>query len=87
LSTGIPALKQIGMTNLLGTSTPALKQICHPEPERTRISCYAALINGRVCGFQRGKPHEDRNATNLDRKSGVAEWRDLLFTAHVSDKP
>ncbi len=30
------------------------------RPERTRISCYAALTNARVCGFQQGKPHEVR---------------------------
>jgi hypothetical protein len=33
------------------------------RPKRTRISCYAALAG----------------ATNLDRKSGVAQWRDLPF--------
>src|ERR1700691_4241526 len=31
-----------------------------PRPERTRISCYAALTSARVCGFQQGKPHEPR---------------------------
>jgi hypothetical protein len=30
------------------------------RPERTRISCYAALTNARVCGFQYEKPHEVR---------------------------
>jgi hypothetical protein len=28
---------------------------------------------GSVCGFLKGKPHEDRDAANLDRKSGAAE--------------
>jgi hypothetical protein len=32
-----------------------------------RISYYAALINGNVCGFLRGKPHE------LDRNHGVRQ--------------
>ena len=26
------------------------------------------------------------NATNLDRKSGVAQWRDLLFLFQFSDR-
>jgi hypothetical protein len=26
------------------------------------------------------------NATNLNRKSGVAQWRDLLFLFHYSDE-
>ena len=30
------------------------------RPERSRISCHAALTNARVCGFQYGKPHEVR---------------------------
>ena len=40
------------------------------EPERTRISCYATLTSSRV---------KSANATNLNRKSRVAQWRDLLF--------
>jgi hypothetical protein len=40
------------------------------EPERTRISCYAALTNARM---------KFANATKFNRKSGVAEWRDLRF--------
>ena len=27
-------------------------------PTGLRVSCYAAPINGHVCGFQKGKPHE-----------------------------
>ena len=46
------------------------------RPERTRISCYAALTDGHVCGFHRMK---FANATNLNRKSGAAQGRDLLF--------
>jgi len=30
------------------------------RPERTRISCYAALTNVHVCGFPLRKPHEVR---------------------------
>ena len=37
-----------------------LKQICHPDLERTRISCYAALTSSRM---------KFANATSLDRKS------------------
>src|SRR5271155_4183369 len=30
------------------------------RPKRTRISCYATLTNGHVCGFPQRKPHEVR---------------------------
>jgi hypothetical protein len=37
---------------------------------------HAALTDGHVCGFNRMK---FANATNLNRKSGGAQGRDLLF--------
>ena len=45
------------------------------RPERTRISCYAALTNARVCGFQYGKPHEvlQRHQARQEIRGSVAE--------------
>src|SRR5277367_607954 len=34
--------------------------------------------------FSKESRMKSANATKLDRKSGVAEWRDLRFTAHVN---
>jgi hypothetical protein len=49
------------------------------RPERTRTSCYAALDKTACAAFRKESRMKLANATNLDRKSGVAQWRDLLF--------
>jgi hypothetical protein len=48
-------------------------------PERTRISCHAALDMAACAAFRKESRMKFANATNLDRKSGVAQWRDLRF--------
>jgi hypothetical protein len=50
------------------------------RPERTRISCYSALERTTCAAFIKESRMDFASATNLDRKSGVAEWRDLRFS-------
>ena len=45
--------------------------------ERTRISCYAALTSSRV---------KFANPSNLNRKSRVAQWKDLRFLFQFSHR-
>jgi hypothetical protein len=49
------------------------------RPERTRISCHAALDKTACAPFLRERRMMFANATNIHRKSGVAQWRDLRF--------
>ena len=49
------------------------------RPERTRISYIAALTVATFAAFSKESRMKFANAANLDRKSGVAQWRDLLF--------
>ena len=57
------------------------------RPERTRISCYAALPSSHVCGFQQGKPHEvrQRHQPQQEIRGSVAEGSavSLSGTANV----
>ena len=48
-------------------------------PERTRISCRTALDTTACVAFSKESRMKIANATNTNRKSGVAEWRDLRF--------
>jgi hypothetical protein len=50
------------------------------RPEGTRISCHAALDMAAYAAFRKESRMKFANATNLDRISGVAEWRDQLFS-------
>jgi hypothetical protein len=54
------------------------------ERERTRISYIAARTSGHVCGFPQSRV-KFANATKPDRKSGVAEGRDLQFHFRASE--
>jgi hypothetical protein len=47
---------------------------------------HRGTAQGDVCGFLR-KPHEVRQRTNLDRKSGVAQGRDLQFHSDRTQMP
>ena len=47
------------------------------RPERTRISCHAALDKAACAPFRKEGRMMCTNATMFHRKSGVAEWRDL----------
>jgi hypothetical protein len=49
------------------------------RPERTRISCYAASPATTCAAFGKESRMKFANATKFDRKSGVAEGRDLQF--------
>src|ERR1700730_14203002 len=49
------------------------------RPERTRISCHAVLDTATCAAFSKESRMKLANATNNNRKSGVAEWRDLRF--------
>src|ERR1700677_4404911 len=51
------------------------------RPERTRISCYAALDMAACAAFRKESRMKFTNATNLYRKSGEAEGRDLQFSS------
>jgi hypothetical protein len=49
------------------------------RPERTRISCYVPPDMATRAAFVKESRMKVANATKLNRKSGVAEWRDLRF--------
>src|ERR1700691_1060510 len=53
------------------------------RPERTRISCYAALDKAACGPFRKEGPMKFDNATKFHRKSGGAQWRDLRFSLPV----
>jgi hypothetical protein len=38
-------------------------------------------MNDHVCGFPLRKPHDVDRPTDLNRKSGGAQWRDLCVDA------
>jgi hypothetical protein len=50
------------------------------RPKRTRISCFAVPATTTCAVSPKGNRMKLINATNLDRKSGGAQWRDLRFT-------
>jgi hypothetical protein len=49
------------------------------RPERTRISCRAALETTACGAFSKESRMRFTNATNINRKSGAEEWRYLRF--------
>ena len=57
------------------------------RPERTRISCHAALDKAACAPFRKDKRMKRNNVTKFHRKSGVAQWRDLLFPSIHSRNP
>ena len=58
------------------------------QGERTRISCHAALDKTACVPFLKERRTMFANATNIHRKSGVAQWRDLRFSfsSHADSK-
>src|ERR1700744_4876406 len=50
------------------------------RPERTRISYFALLATATYAALRRESRMQFINATTLHRKSGGAQWRDLLFS-------
>jgi hypothetical protein len=78
------ASRLLGMTILLCPQelqqevlAPAIE--LSSRPERTRISCHAALDMAASAAFCKESRMKFASATKFDRKSGVAEWRDLRF--------
>jgi hypothetical protein len=55
------------------------------RPERTRISCHAAPDKAAYAPFRKEGRMNCNNATKSNRKSGVAQWRDLLFTIRINE--
>jgi hypothetical protein len=49
------------------------------RPERTRISCHAALDGAACAPFFKERRMMFVSATDFYRKFGAAEWRDLRF--------
>jgi hypothetical protein len=56
------------------------------RPERTRISYIAEPPVATYAASRKGSRMKLANATNLNRKSGVAQWRDLLFLFRLSHR-
>jgi hypothetical protein len=52
------------------------------RPQRTRISCHATLDEAAYAPFRKEGRMKCVNATKSNRKSGVAQWRDLQFRGH-----
>jgi hypothetical protein len=51
------------------------------RPKRTRISCHAAPDKTACAPFFKERRMMFANATNVYRKSGAAQWRDLCVDA------
>ena len=62
------------------TSVPGTKKTGDPD------FLYAAPDTTACAAFSKESRMKLANATNLDRKSGVAQWRDLRFLFQFSRK-
>jgi hypothetical protein len=71
------------MTNWFEGQDAGTQTELSSRPERTRISYIAATPKSTHAAFCKESRMKFANATKLDRKSGVAEWRDLRFS-HLS---
>ena len=71
----------VEMTNLF------VQEELSSRPERTRISCHAALETTACAAFGKESRMKLANATNTNRKSGAAEWRDLRFFSTLPGSP
>jgi hypothetical protein len=56
-------------------------------PERTRISYIAVPHKATYAAFRKESSMKFANATKLDRKSGVAQGRDLQFHSDRTQMP
>jgi hypothetical protein len=65
----------------------ALPSPLSSRPERTRISCHAALDKAPCAPFRKEGRRKYTNATKVNRKSGVAQWRDLLCAPRAARIP
>src|ERR1700691_4875925 len=63
---------------------PDHQQNCHPDRSAPRISCTRHPPTTTCAAFSKESRMRFRDATNLDRKSGGAQWRDLRFFSEIS---
>ena len=63
------------------TSTPQTE--LSSRPKRTRISCHGAPDKAAYAPFRKEVRMHCDNAPKSNRKSGVAQWRDLLFIIRI----
>ena len=61
---------QLSQSLITATKVSAAVLPLSSRPERTRISCYAALTTAACAAFRKESRMKFANATNLDRKSG-----------------
>jgi hypothetical protein len=66
------------MTTLLEKPFLPIPNELSSRPKRTRISCHAALDKAACAPFRKEGRMNYFNATKFHRKSGGAQWRDLL---------
>jgi hypothetical protein len=74
----------VGMTILFGNAKYSFQDELSSRPERTRISCHAALDKAACAPFRKEGRRKRTNATKVNRKSGVAERRDLRCALRAS---
>jgi hypothetical protein len=67
------------MTILLGNEGERSHTNLSSRPERTRISCHAALDKAAYAPFCKEGRMKFDSATKFHRKPGGAQWRDLRF--------
>jgi hypothetical protein len=63
---------------------PARNKNCHPDRSVPGFPATRNSPAATCAAFSEESRMKFANATNLHRKSGVAEWRDLLFTRSSS---
>ena len=74
----------LGMTILFGNAKYSFQDKLPSRPERTRISCHAALDEAACAPFRKEGRMKCTDATKFHRKSGVAERRDLRCAPRAS---
>src|ERR1700678_4466810 len=82
----IPPLRYapVGMTILFGNAKSRFQDELSSRPERTRISCHAALDKSAYAPFRKEGRMNCDSAIKSNRKSGGAEWRDLRCASRPS---
>src|SRR6202000_1775337 len=62
------------------------QQNCHPDRSVPGFPATRHSPASTCAAFSKESRMKFANATNLDRKSGVAQWRDLLFLFQFSHR-
>jgi hypothetical protein len=62
----------LGTTSLFGNAKYSFQDELSSRPERTRISCHAAMDKAACAPFRKEGRMKCTNATKVNRKSGVA---------------